>query len=172
MLVLDSWAQSLGGPPAAGGSPGAPGPSIELGAAPGAWRGGGADGGGGSGGGGAAAAALGSSPLQRRTGGGGGSTTGSPERRKPGTAAGALSAPVADPPPPPFRMLGSRGGSVLLGLLVHSAADGLAVGAAALGLEPTVSATVAAAMVGHKVRRAAAARTSRPQPRRPRAIAR
>jgi zinc transporter 9 len=39
---------------------------------------------------------------------------------------------------------------VLLGLIVHAAADGLAVGAAALAREPSVALTVAAAMVLHK----------------------
>jgi hypothetical protein len=182
MLVLDSWAQNLSGAsiPSPARDPGEA--AIQLTAPPPPRRpGGGSDSDSGAG--------AGVLPLQRRAGGGGGgSSGGSPERRKPSAASGV--APYLGDPPPsqqplapqgqppqqpqpqqqPFRMLGSRGGSVLLGLLVHSAADGLAVGAAALGLEPTVSAAVAAAMVGHKVGpddgvRAPLACIARPRPR-------
>jgi hypothetical protein len=53
---------------------------------------------------------------------------------------------------PAFRqLLATRGGAVLLGLLVHSAADGLAVGSAALARQPSVSLAVAAGMILHKL---------------------
>lgn len=49
-------------------------------------------------------------------------------------------------------LFAGRGGAVLLGLLVHAAADGLAVGSAALSrARPEASLAVAAAMVLHKL---------------------
>lgn len=101
-----------------------------------------------------------SSPVRKRTVASAQSSDNPPAPGAPAPAIEATprnSSDAGDPAGPPSQreamqqLLLGRSGAVLLGLIVHAAADGLAVGSAALARQPSVSLAVSAGMVLHKL---------------------